>query len=47
MIAESVLPIAATGFFGNMKGTDFMKMIVRKARWIDKNRQTLTAAIES
>jgi Ser/Thr protein kinase RdoA (MazF antagonist) len=47
MIAEAVLPIAATGFFGNLKGTEFLQMILRKCRWIDKNRQTLTAAIES
>jgi Ser/Thr protein kinase RdoA (MazF antagonist) len=47
MIAESVLPIAATGFFGNLKGTDFLKMILSKCRWIDKNRETLAAAIES
>lgn len=47
MIAEAVLPIAATGFFGNLTGVDFLKMILRKARWIDTNRDTLTAAIES
>jgi Ser/Thr protein kinase RdoA (MazF antagonist) len=47
MIAEAVLPIAATGFFGNLKGTDFLNMIVRKAHWINTNRHTLTAAIES
>ncbi len=47
MIAEAVLPIAATGFFGNLKGTDFLDMIVRKARWINDNRKILTAAIES
>jgi len=47
MIAESVLPIAATGFFGNLKGTDFLKMIHRKARWIHDNRKILTEAIES
>jgi homoserine kinase type II len=47
MIAESVLPIAATGFFGNLKGVDFLRMIYRKAKWIDTNRETLTAAIES
>jgi Ser/Thr protein kinase RdoA (MazF antagonist) len=47
MIAEAVLPIAATGFFGNLTGLDFLKMIYRKARWIDANRRTLTAAIES
>jgi Ser/Thr protein kinase RdoA (MazF antagonist) len=47
MIAEAVLPIAATGFFGNLTGLDFLKMILRKARWIDASRKTLTAAIES
>ena len=47
MIAEAVLPIAATGFFGNLKGTDFLNMIVRKARWINDNRKTLTVALES
>jgi Ser/Thr protein kinase RdoA (MazF antagonist) len=47
MIAEAVIPIAATGFFGNLTGLDFLKMILRKARWIDINRETLTAAIES
>jgi Ser/Thr protein kinase RdoA (MazF antagonist) len=47
MIAEAVLPIAATGFFGNLRGLDFLKMILRKARWVNDNRETLTAAIES
>jgi len=47
MMAEAVLPIAATGFFVNLRGVDFLKMILRKARWINDNRKTLTAAIES
>jgi len=47
MIAEAVLPIAATGFFGNLKGADFLNMIVRKAKWINSNRHILTAALES
>jgi Ser/Thr protein kinase RdoA (MazF antagonist) len=46
LIAESVLPIAATGFFENLSGADFLKMIGRKCSWIDKNRQTLDEAIE-
>jgi Ser/Thr protein kinase RdoA (MazF antagonist) len=45
MIAEAVLPIAATGFFGSLSGLDFLKMIRRKCQWIDKNRKTLTKAI--
>ena len=46
LIAEAVLPIAATGFFANLSGTDFLKMIQRKCAWIDKNRLTLYDAIE-
>ena len=45
MIAEAVLPIAATGFFGNLSGLDFLNMIYRKCKWIDKNRNKLNEAI--
>ena len=45
MVAEAVLPIAATGFFGNLSGLDFLKMIRRKCDWINNNRDTLTDAI--
>jgi len=47
MIAEAVLPVAATGFFGNLTGLEFLRMIYRKAKWIDDTRETLTAAIGS
>ncbi len=47
MIAEAILPIAATGFFGNLSGVDFLRMIHRKADWIDKNREKLSEAIVS
>ncbi len=47
MIAEAVLPVAATGFFGNLTGLSFLQMILRKAKWIDKNRTLLTTAIKS
>lgn len=47
MVAEAVLPIAQTGFFGNLTGLDFLKMIRRKAEWIDKNRDKLTQAMQS
>ena len=47
MIAEAILPIAATGFFGNFSGFDFLRMIHRKAEWIDKNRLKLAEAIVS
>ncbi|MHC4573440.1 MAG: phosphotransferase enzyme family protein [Planctomycetota bacterium] len=45
MIAEAILPVAATGFFGNLSGLDFLKMIQRKCRWIDKNRKALAEAV--
>ncbi len=45
IIAEAVLPVATTGFFGNMEGRDFLNMIHRKADWIDKNRGSLAAAM--
>jgi Ser/Thr protein kinase RdoA (MazF antagonist) len=45
MIAEAVLPIAATGFFGHLHGTDFLLMIRRKAKWLTKNRDELTELI--
>jgi Ser/Thr protein kinase RdoA (MazF antagonist) len=45
IIAEAVLPVATTGFFGNLSGLDFLKMISRKARWLDNNRHTLNDAI--
>lgn len=47
MIAEAVLPVAATGFFGNLSGLDFLKMILRKAKWLEANKETLTRAIDS
>ena len=45
MIAEAILPIAATGTFGTLSGLDFLKMIRRKAEYIDAHRQTLCEAI--
>jgi len=46
MIAEAVLPVATTGFFGNLEGEDFLKMICRKAQWIHKNRTELVGAMK-
>jgi len=46
MIAEAILPVVTTGFFGNFSGVDFLKMIQRKTKWMDKNRSKLTKAIE-
>ncbi|MHC4758264.1 MAG: phosphotransferase enzyme family protein [Planctomycetota bacterium] len=46
MIAEAVLPIAATGFFGNLSGLDFLQMICLKTSWLDKNRKKLNDSIK-
>lgn len=45
MIAEAVLPVAATGFFGHLAGLDFLKMILRKTKWLRLHRADLTQAM--
>ncbi len=45
MIAEAVLPVAATGFFGDHGGLDFLQMIVRKTKWLRRHRKPLTEAM--
>ncbi len=47
MIAEAVLPVAATGFFGNLSGLDFLQMILRKADWLNGHRKRLIQAFPS
>jgi homoserine kinase type II len=44
LIAESVLPIAATGSFGRFDGFGFMQMVRRKVTWIQRNAADLGAA---
>ena len=41
MIAEAVLPVAATGFFGHHSGQAFLEMILRKTKWLRRNRKEL------
>jgi len=45
MIAEAVLPIVATGLFGHLSGEGFLKMILRKSKWLNKNHSKLAEAI--
>ena len=45
MVAESVLPIAATGSFGRLEGYGFLQMIERKVRWVQANAVQLIQAI--
>lgn len=46
MIAEAVLPIAATGSFGRMAGFPFLQMIQRKVKWVLENAKKLQAVLE-
>jgi Ser/Thr protein kinase RdoA (MazF antagonist) len=45
MVAEAVLPVAATGFFGQHSGLSFLDMIVRKTKWLRRHRKELTQAM--
>jgi len=45
MIAEAVLPVAATGYFGYHSGVDFLQMILRKTKWLRHHRKPLTEAM--
>lgn len=47
LIAEAVLPVAATGTFGHLSGIDFLTMILRKARWLDMHRKVLLKTIKT
>ena len=46
LIAESVIPIAATGLFANMDGAVFLKMVERKVRWLQENADRLAAILD-
>jgi homoserine kinase type II len=45
MIAEAVLPIAATGSFGRFDGSAFLTMIRRKVEWILSSMDDLTSVL--
>ncbi len=42
LIAEAVLPIAATGTFGKVEGVPFLHMVQRKLKWMQDNRKRLS-----
>ncbi len=46
MIAEAVLPIAATGSFGRMQGFPFLQMIERKVRWVLGHVEQLASVLQ-
>ncbi len=45
MIAEAVLPIAATGTFGRLQGFSFLEMVDRKIHWILKHLPQLNRVL--
>ena len=45
MIAEAVLPIAATGSFGRIDGFPFLHMVARKVKWIFEHLDDLYNAV--
>ena len=45
MIAEAVLPIAATGHFGRMDGFPFLQMIDRKVKWVLAHKDAIVALL--
>jgi len=45
MVAEAILPVTTTGFFGNSCGLEFLKMINRKSEWLCSHRDVLLQAI--
>jgi len=46
IIAEAVLPIAATGSFGRFQGYAFLEMVSRKVRWILEHLEELFQAAD-
>lgn len=47
LIAESVIPIAATGSIGKMQGTSFLPVVGRKVRWLQKHADVLSNVLEA
>lgn len=47
LIAESVIPVAATGMFSTMNGAVFLTMVLRKVNWILENHSQLIEMIDA
>ena len=45
LVAESIIPIAATGQFGRMSGIGFLEMVARKVKWLQDRTGDLVAAV--
>jgi Ser/Thr protein kinase RdoA (MazF antagonist) len=47
LIAESVIPIGATGYFAKMPGSPFLTMVERKVKWLQENADKLIASVDA
>ncbi|MCG8400256.1 MAG: hypothetical protein MJA84_01525, partial [Firmicutes bacterium] len=47
LIAEAVIPIAATGAFARMDGLPFLQMVQRKVTWLKDNAERLVESLDS
>ncbi|MEM6393254.1 MAG: phosphotransferase [Planctomycetota bacterium] len=45
LIAEAVIPIAATGRFSRMHGAPFLQMVCRKVTWLKQNAKKLIGSV--
>ncbi|MDH3584283.1 MAG: phosphotransferase, partial [Phycisphaerae bacterium] len=46
LVAESIIPVAATGSFARMEGFSFLQMIERKVRWLHSHFERLVSALD-
>ena len=46
LILESVIPIAATGSFGHLSGSRFLRMVEGKVHWISPRADKLIRYVE-
>lgn len=47
LIAESAIPVAATGSFARMEGFRFLQMVERKVRWLQAHCEHLVATLDA
>jgi homoserine kinase type II len=47
LIAESAIPIAATGSFARLEGCGFLLMVERKVRWLQEHAEHLATVLSS
>ena len=47
LVLESVIPIAATGSFGRLSGSGFLRMIEAKVHWITPRAERLAHCVRN